>query len=416
MRSVRSASTLFSLLLLVGLAGRGHAQPAPSTGDEAAASNESTSDEAPAQKPVPKPAQKPAGEPRDDEVWQRYHRAYAAAARGQNDQARTELEALVREHRTHPASRLARSLLATIENKAAPQTDSTTASEATERAVDQTRDLDVPPERPRPRELPSSGARAELASLQVFHGMAVGAEICVALSCESPGAGLLLTLAGGATGLGLSLGLSRDRLTEGHRALFNSGAVWGTYHGVMAVSLFDPDGESKAGGLLLLGQAMGMTAAGILTTQRPTEGQVALANTFGIWSGVATYLAMGMLEVDRELDDSLGALLLASDFGLLLGAFVAQKNDRGRGYTLLLDAGGLLGALGGLGVVASVDEDPSDRVQSGGMLVGLAVGLVAAAYWGRNWGKGSKRSVPARVTLMPNDGGLGAGLAFDLDL
>jgi hypothetical protein len=165
------------------------------------------------------------------------------------------------------------------------------------------------------------------------------------------------------------------------------------------------------------GQLTGLALGEVLWNQAaPTEGQVALANTFGIWSGVLTLQLMGLLEVD-DFEGAVGTMLVMVDVGLLTGAYMAYSHPSiSRGRTLLIDAGGILGALAGGGTAILIGgNDVDEKVGLGSMLVGTVAGLASAAYFSRHWD--SRSAPPARLSLMPHrDGGIVAGVSFDLDL
>ncbi|MCG8417426.1 MAG: PEGA domain-containing protein [Proteobacteria bacterium] len=354
-------------------------------------------------------------ERRDDAAWALYHCAYSAAARRQPDRARSLLRELVDKHAEHPAARLAAEFVAPVEAAAPDPTSSEMATPTGLGAIPLT-----PPGQTdssagahsEVAEKPSRASRSELAIFQTLHGIATGIELCLAVQCESGVAVSILTLTGGSVGLSLSLVKSEGTLTPGQRALLNSGTLWGAYNGVLASRMAGFESQGTAV-LLLLGQATGLGAAGVLSRWRPTDGQVALANTFGIWSGVIAFLGMGALNIDRDAEDAYTALLLATDLGVLYGAVVAERHRHSRGYTFLIDAGGLVGALSGYGTAVLISGDPDAQFSASAALAGAIVGLGSAAYLARKW---DRPSPPLRLTLLPTAGGVTAGLAFDLDL
>jgi hypothetical protein len=162
-------------------------------------------------------------------------------------------------------------------------------------------------------------------------------------------------------------------------------------------------------GGLALGQVLWSLAA-------PTEGQVALANTFGVWSGLLTLQIIALLEVNNE-NTATGLILGMVDLGLVAGAYVAHRYPSiSRGRTLLIDAGGIVGGLAGGGMAIIIGgNDVDDKLGLGSMLVGTMSGLVAATYFSRNWD--GRSAPPVRLSLMPHQGGgIMAGVSLDLDL
>lgn len=363
----------------------------------------------PAEQPAPTPEQPesvaaqpepaPAPDRRDDQAWVLYHSAYSEMARGQHDRARSMLSRLMHDHPDHPAAINAARVMGGAGGTgpgampdATPQDDHTASAEQ-----------------------PSASARAELALYQSIHGIALGAELCVLLECDSGEAVLGMVLLGGVGGLTGSLMLTRDGITQGHRALLNSGTSWGAFNAIMMLIVSDADDGQRVATTLLGGQLGGLALGQALWSQTAaTEGQVALANTFAIWSGALTLMSLGLMDVNSD-DDYAGAMLIMVDLGLLAGAYAAHRHPSiSRGRTLLIDAGGIVGALagGGLSVIIGgndVDED----LALGSMLVGTAVGLASAAYLSRHWD--TRSAPPVRLSLMPHhDGGFMAGVMLDL--
>lgn len=360
---------------------------------------------------------------RGDAVWATYHAAFAAARKGQMANARALLTLLQRDHPEHPAAAQARRLveLMDIRGQTRPPADSLPDGDST------------PPAGPIPtgpapgpdqiatageRERPSTGARAELALMQTLNGIAVGIELCLAVECDDGESIIGLPLFGGGLALGASLGLVQD-VTPGRRALVNSGTLWGAFNGAMLIILTEPELES--GALTLLGAQLGGTVAGYVISRNRsiTEGQVATANTVGMWSAALSGLAMVTLNQDLGDDNPQAVLLVAGGAGLLAGGLLARKFPHvSRGRTFLIDAGGIVGALGGSGLALIIGgDDTSERLASGAALVGALAGLAATTYLTRHWDTRHMPSVArgARLTLMPNhDGGMSAGLRWDL--
>jgi hypothetical protein len=340
----------------------------------------------------------PPAPPAPDVRWERYHAAFDALARGDLDRARELLGGLAEGRSGHPAEQRAAEVLYALDR--AP-------------ALAEPEVVDV-----RAPEQPSKLARAELAMWQTIMGVAVGVEICLMLECDDAtvGAGMVALGAGGA--LGFSLGGTRDGVTSGTRAIWNSGASWGFWNGIALAFILEENDDlelevSEFGAVMLGGQAAGYATAAIVTAGfEPTGGQVALANTVGIWSGVLTFLAMQAFDVDPSDGAYLQAALVASDVGLLGGAFLARVVPMSRARTLLIDAGGVLGLLAGFGTAVLIGgEDLDEDVGFAAAFGGVSVGLAGAAFLTRSW---DAPSPPARVTIIPARGGGMLGVAFDL--
>ena len=316
-------------------------------------------------------------DPRDDEAWRLYHQAFAALARDDRKAARAAVAELARRFPDHPALAQAG------------------------RGVDVRALVDRPTGG---RERPSQTARAELALFQSLHGIAVGVETCLALECESAEGFIGLGLLGGAAGATIAL---RSRPTSGQRALVNSGAAWGTFNAAMLLIATEPDDESTFGLTLLGGQAAGVGLALLLSSDAPTAGQVALANSGGQWTAALTGLSLIAADVELDEDQVATTLALAADAGIGLGAYLGWRAPRvSRAQTLVIDASGVVGAVaGGAGGVMITGETDS-RTTAGLAAVGAALGLGAAAYLTRHWGE-SDDGPPITTTITPAPGGGG---------
>jgi hypothetical protein len=308
-----------------------------------------------------------------DPAWVLYHSAFSALAKGENDVAKARLEELVRRFPDHPVAVRALETLALLGGS-----------------------VSIKPDGPEPpdlrHEVKTKSARAELALIQTLHGIAVGVELCIIAECDDGTAFIGTILLGAAAGVGGSLLLTRDGITSGQRATANSGTLWGAWNGAMILGIMVSDSSSdedvtQATTVLLASQLAGLglgVAAGQML--KPTDGQVALANTVGIWTGVLTLLAFETFEIDFTDSELLGTLLFATDAALVGGAFLAKKEPMSRGRTLVIDAGGIVGLLAGFGIVTLIqgeDRDPRTFFAAG--MAGTAVGLGAATWFTRRW-------------------------------
>lgn len=369
------------LCSIAGLQAAG-AQPAPVASPPPPAASASPPDASP-----PTVAGPLAADARSDAGWQLYHDAFAALMQGERARASELASALLRTHPEHPATHLVRSAQLGL----APG------------------GLGEPLEPPGGgRESPSRNARAELALFQGLHGMALGLELCVVTNCDSAGAVFGLALLGAGLGTFASLGV--PEVTSGKRALLNSGAAWGAVNaGLLAIGR-DVDEETFVG-VLIAGQGLGLVAGGALFRIEPTAGQVALANSGGQWASVLTALALdaaGAELTDAELATS---VLIAADAGIVAGGYLAWRWPRvSRAQTLVVDAAGIAGVVGGGGLGVVLSGDSADRATSALAVVGGLVGLGAAAYLTRDWTSGRDGSLQTYV--LPPERGRGgvAGL------
>jgi hypothetical protein len=358
------------------------AQPAPATGAAEPAA------------PVDPPAGPGGSDPqsavdaRSDAAWQLYHDAFTALMHGEQTRARNLASALLRDHPEHPATQLVRGAHLGL----APG------------AVDQPQSREV-------RETASRGARAELALFQSLNGIALGIEGCLALECDSGSAYLGVALVGGAIGAWASLSL--HDLTSGERALLNSGTAWGAVNASLVLTMLDSPDAPEAALTLIAGQSGGLLAGASLFSLRPTAGQVALANSGGEWVGVLTELVIAASGAHLSNDVHAFTALVAIDAGIAAGAYLSSRwRGISRAQTLVIDAGGIVGGVGGGGIGILISGDADARATPAFAAVGAVIGLGAAAYFTRDWSEGSASSVHAY--LAPPERGRGglAGIGF----
>lgn len=258
-------------------------------------------------------------------------------------------------------------------------------------------------------ERPTQGARAELALFQTITGIYAGSLFCAMIECTSGDSAVpvvLMALAGGGAGLGISLQATKGGLHAGHATLINSGSVWGIWNSIAMLAILDADDPQAIAGGLLLGYAGG-TGLGLALWPRlhPTAGQVSLANTVGTWSLALTAFAQGAFfdELDLTADQLFGTMLVVGDLGVVGGAVLASRYATSRGRMLLIDAGGILGTLAGSGTAVLIrGNDTSREVFFRAMLPGAIVGLGAAAWLTRDW---DVPDLPVSTSFMPAPGG-----------
>jgi hypothetical protein len=298
-------------------------------------------------------------DPRSDAGWQLYHEAFGALLAGNRRRAGELAATLQREHAGHPAAQLS----ARADLGVAPGvTDTETV----------------------PGELPTRGARAELALFQTIHGVALGVELCIAADCDAGEAFLGVALLGGTAGLGASLAV--DRLTSGQRALLNGGTFWGAANAGLTLLVTQPDNERLYPVVLMAGQLGGLGLGAALTPLKPTSGQVGLASSGGQWGAALAGLSLLALEPDASERTFGGVMLAAMDIGLAVGAQLAVKYPRvSRAQTFVIDAGGIVGGVSGAGIGVLVGGDADTRATPGLAAIGALVGLGVTTYLTRHW-------------------------------
>jgi hypothetical protein len=360
-----------------------HAAPAPNPPASATPDAEADSEAAGA----------PAIEPRSDAAWQLYHQVFSALMQGEKTRARELASALLRDHPDHPATSLVRSAQLGL----APG------------AVDDHRDA---ADGHAGRETASRGARAELALFQSLHGIALGIEACLALECDSGQAYLGIALAGGAIGAVVALNL--DDLTSGERALLNSGTAWGAVNaGLLLTAKQSGLGVQEASLTLIAGQTAGLLTGAALFKLHPTAGQVGLANSGGVWVGVLTELMVAVTGAHLDQSEQAITALIAIDAGIAGGAYLASRWPViSRAQTLVIDAGGIVGTVGGAALGVIIAGNGSDRTIPALAAVGTVAGLGAAAYFTRDWNDGGAGSLHGYVAPPEHGHGGIAGIGF----
>jgi hypothetical protein len=194
---------------------------------------------------------------------------------------------------------------------------------------------------------------------------------------------------------------SRNGVAQGEAQLYNSAQTWGSW---TALAINDGFASTSGEAAIALGsQGAGLLAGiGLWRTWHPTQGDVALTNSFLLWSTVLTLWGY----VAADSDPSLRAVVLAGDVGILLGAMTSTQVKMSRGRTLLIDVGGVLGILGG-GLVAVGTEEAGVP-----LLIGTAAGLGLAAAATQDWDAPPVTIAPTRVIGATGTPGWGVSAAF----
>jgi hypothetical protein len=253
-------------------------------------------------------------------------------------------------------------------------------------------------------EEPTPLARAELAIVQTAHGIALGAETCTLAECDDTRAWVLSMIGGGGLGLGLSLGWTGDGIKPGHALLLNSSVGWGFWNGLAISGVAGLDDGREVAGFFMASKLTGLGLGFLLKGPwDPGAGDVALTNTVGIWSGVVVLLAHAATGFEAREEAVWGTLLAAADAGLLGGALLSRRFPMSRGRTLMIDVGGVLGMLGGMGVMLLLQgDDVEDAPLFTSAIVGTVAGLGTATYLTRNW---DVPDVPGELAIVPTEGG-----------
>jgi hypothetical protein len=309
-----------------------------------------------------------------DPAWRAYDEAFGKAAAGDRSAASAQLRDVSARWPQHPAAARATSVMKEGEP------------------------------RPADPDAPDAVARGELVFWSTVGGIFTAANVCVIASCGSQreyAAVYTLTVGGS---LGLAALASRRGVAQGEAQLYNSAQTWGSWNGVALNDGFARDSGEAA--VAVGAQAGGLLAGlGLWRTWHPTQGDVALTNSFLLWSTVLTL--WGHVTVDRA--PTLREVVLVGDVGLVLGALTSTQVKMSRGRTLLIDVGGVIGILGG-GLIAVGTRDETAVGVS--LLLGTSAGLGIAALSTRDWDAPRVAITPTRITGPAGGQGWGVSAAF----
>jgi len=265
---------------------------------------------------------------------------------------------------------------------------------------------------------PTSVARAETVFFQTVHGMALGAEICAIALCNETQPWVASLMLGAGAGFGLSFHLSSGGVTPGFARALTDGTLWGAANGLALMGVtaaVDHSSHESAtvGAFLALGQLGGLgLAAGVANALQPTAGQVSLTMSGGIWSLVVASELLGMAQPNHMSGQTASAILMGlGNAGVVGAALLARAKPMPASRVLLLDAGGLLGTLTGLGIAGIAQGRTLDATPTlGACLVGTLGGLAIAYYVTQDWNDDDESEPHASFDVVPAPGGAVATL------
>ena len=318
--------------------------------------------------------------------WALLERALNALATFNEDAARNALEELAAAYPGHPATVISAETLATLQARA--RRGETGSKNWGPNGEEKT-----------------GVARAELVAFQTAHGITLGIEFCTAVECDDSRLVVSMLALGGGAGLGLSLLASRDGVTPGFATLINSGTLWGAYNGAMIAVVNDTD--SSIAGIMAGSQLAGIGVSALIWNQlHPTVGEVSMANSGGIWFGMLGLF--GHMASDFSASDKVtyGTILALTDAGIIAGALLSQYEPMSRGRTLVIDSGGALGALVGIGTYVLINPEFERPTGMGfSAIAGTLAGLGTATFLTRNWDTPDDGNVTARWGIAPMEEG-----------
>jgi hypothetical protein len=357
--------------------------------------------------PIAVPHEAAAPDSTDAALEARYHGAFEALARGERDVAVRLLQSIVETAPQHSLAARARKLLSDLAATAPPPPrPSSWVAEDNVGLEPHTR---AAPQPIAHEQHPTSIARAELVFFQTLHGIALGAEVCAMAGCDSSQPWVLSMMLGGGAGFATSWHFSRHGVTPGLSRALTDGVLWGAANGIgLALATDATDHSYATGAFLASGQLAGLGLAGLLYAElEPSAGQVSLTMSGGLWSLAVFGQLIGAFDPHYDPQTWAALLMGTGNAGVLAGALLAHSVPMTTSRVLLIDAGGLLGTLSGLGlaVLAQGDDVHAAATLVPGLL-GTLTGLGVAYYLTQDWDSaGDTAATQLHMGLAPIRGG-----------
>ena len=234
------------------------------------------------------------------------------------------------------------------------------------------------------KEIISKRARAGLFVFGTLYGtwLGVGTGIIAESAELACGLGLIV---GPLLGFGVALEQTREaRISDGQASLIGLGGAWGTWQGIGAALVADSDAKT------VLGAGMGGGALGILTScllirkMDVSTGEATMINFGGVWG---TWFALCGAEIAdvKEGDTILGSAMAGGNLGLLTMGMLAPKMGISGPRARLINLGGIVGSLYGLGTAVLLDVHDRARPTFGLVMAGGVLGLSAGTYFTRDY-------------------------------
>ena len=236
---------------------------------------------------------------------------------------------------------------------------------------------------------PISGmSRASLVGFGTLYTTWLGVGTLILLDTEEAIPYGLILIGGPLSGLAGSLSLTREsKLSDGQASLITLGGAWGIWQAVGAATLADAD-EKLTVGASMVGGAIGLTLASSIVMGRDiSPGDATLINFGGVW-GTWFSICGAMAARDRSGDNRnfiLGSAMMGGNVGLLTMAAWSTRLNMSRARARLINIGGIVGTLYGLGASILLDIESEDRTFWSLMGIGGMVGLTAGSYFTRNY-------------------------------
>jgi hypothetical protein len=270
------------------------------------------------------------------------------------------------------------------------------------------------------RELERPG-RTELMLWGTTYGAWLGVAVPLMFDADEPEVYGLGFLAGAPAGfLAARAYANAHQPTVGQSRAITFGGSWGTWQGFgwaealdigdrrvssdcppssPCFEYYETDHRPRVAAAVLGGLA-GIGTGAVLARKPITAGTAAAVNSgalWGSWFGFALSVIAGL-----EEDNLLGSTLIAGNAALLGTALAAPRWHVNEGRVRLVNVGGLIGGLAGVGVLLIVQPD-DEKVAIGIPMIGSAIGL----------GVGIRTTRDQPASEAPGDGSSGALLNVD---
>ncbi|MCB9647851.1 MAG: hypothetical protein H6730_14775 [Deltaproteobacteria bacterium] len=323
-----------------------------------------------------------------DPAWTLYHQAFLDSVLMRPERSKAALQRILADYPGHPAALFAQDMLHTME---APEAQPRVAEDDERYGTLR----------------PTGLARAELTSFQTLAGIGAAGMLCGLAECDDGRVIVVVLAVGAGAGLAGSLLGTRKGITPGRALAINSGTMWGVWNGV-AVSVVADANDKGTFGAILAGQVLGTLGGAVVGAfANPTAGDVSLATSGGLWLGGLMFMIHAVSDFAADGKVVMLTTMLASDAGLVGGALLSALDiyPMSRSRALLIDSGGILGTLVGMGLSVLVKNEVDNAPAFfGPALAGMLVGLSSATYLTRNW-DAPELEADVAVGIGPVEGG-----------
>lgn len=253
------------------------------------------------------------------------------------------------------------------------------------------RDIEVLPDKDTPISMelppvPQFGRRQLIVYSTIAGGVALGG-----VSGVSSSGGIISI--GGGTGLVAgfvgSYYLVPHDIPLGTSSLTITSSMIGGFAGLSTTQLFTDQGNIQApiaGSGVIIGAGIGYAVG---SRAHISPGDAATINSGAIWGSVTGLLFSGSFDADRKIGG--GLALSGLGMGTIGGVLVTRYYKISRTHAALIDVGGIVGLLTGVGIGGVVSNQTntngttSSSTLSGYSLGGMITGLLAAGIFTRNF-------------------------------